>query len=293
MKVIQMNNILEHIHLWMADPVNNVIEPGSGLRAFDVPLVGFSHGDDDLFNFLKRDIGFDFYWTPEDAFLSAFPGESVSGNELTVIAWILPQTEHTRIGHRKVKEMPSIEWSKARHYGEKVNEKLRMYVVEMFMANGYQACAPVLLAGWTRAKSDRYGFASCWSERHAAYASGLGTFGLSDGLITPAGKAVRVGSIIVRKRYAATCRTYRKHNEWCLFHRNGKCRACIKRCPAGAISEKGHDKHRCREYIRNITALYVEQKQLGFKVNSCGLCQTGVPCEARRPLAGQEDLLVS
>jgi epoxyqueuosine reductase QueG len=30
------------------------------------------------------------------------------------------------------------------------------------------------------------------SERHAAYAAGLGTFGLCDGLITSVGKAVRV-----------------------------------------------------------------------------------------------------
>ena len=43
--------------------------------------------------------------------------------------------------------------------------------------------------------SEKYGMASCWSERHAAFVSGLGTFGLCDGLITPVGKAMRCGSV--------------------------------------------------------------------------------------------------
>jgi hypothetical protein len=32
--------------------------------------------------------------------------------------------------------MPSIEWSKARHYGEKVNEKLRLHIVDLLLADG-------------------------------------------------------------------------------------------------------------------------------------------------------------
>ena len=127
-------------------------------------------------------------------FALAFPGETVRADELSVIAWVLPQAEHTRMAHRKAEAMPSIEWSKARHYGEKVNEKLRLHIVDLLLA---------------------------------------------DGLITP----------------------------------------------AGAISEAGHDKVKCKEYIRKVTAVHVEREQLGFRVNSCGLCQTKVPCEARNPLA--------
>lgn len=46
---------------------------------------------------------------------------------------------------------------------------------------------------WSTALSTQYGFASSWSERHTAHFCGLGTFGVSDGLITSVGKAVRVG----------------------------------------------------------------------------------------------------
>jgi epoxyqueuosine reductase QueG len=269
----------------MDSRANNALEPGSELKAFSNPLVGFASGDDDLFRFLKTDIGIEFYWTPEEAFSIAFPEEKVLPNELSVISWVLPQTKSTRLAQNKAKDLPSIEWSKARHYGEKVNENLRLRVVDWFLNRGYLACAPVLLPQWSRAISDKYGFASCWSERHAAHVCGLGTFGLSDGLISPAGKAIRVGSVIVRKRYVPTQRPYKRYNEWCLFQAIGKCTACIQRCPARAISEAGHDKVKCKEHIRNVAAVHVEHDQLGFRVNSCGLCQTKVPCEFQNPIA--------
>ncbi len=283
-----MQSITTAIKEWMEIRANNAIEPGSDLAAFSTPLVGCASGADELFSFLKEDIGSEFYWTPVEAFSRAFPNDSVKASELSVISWVLPQTEHTRLAQRKAQGMPSIEWSRARHYGEKVNENLRRYVVDMFMAKGVQSCAPTLLPEWSRARSPKYGFASSWSERHAAYVCGLGTFGVSDGLITPAGKAVRVGSVIVKKQLTPTERIYKNHNEWCLYYTTGKCMMCARRCPAGAISSAGHDKERCRAYIRDVTARHVEKEQLGFKVNSCGLCQIRVPCEAKNPHAWKQ-----
>lgn len=277
-------NITTQIIAWLADSANNVLAPDSPFPAFEAPLVGAAAGDDPLFAFLKKDIGEDFYWTPEEAFKRAFPQSSVDAGELTVLAWVLPQTERTRLAHRKERELPSMEWSCARCYGEKVNENLRRYVVEFLATKGVDACAPVLSPAWEKRESRRYGFASSWSERHTAHVCGLGTFGLSDGLITPKGKAIRVGSVILQAQLPPTPRPYSTHNEWCLFYAKGKCRACIKRCPVGAISEAGHDKKRCKEYIRNVTATHVEREQLGVRVNSCGLCQTKVPCEGKNPV---------
>lgn len=64
-----------------------------------------------------------------------------------------------------------------------------------------------------------------------------------------------------------------------------ECRRCIGRCPAGALSKKGHDKITCREHIRNQTVPYVEE-HFGFKGYGCGLCQTKVPCESGIPVPG-------
>lgn len=278
-------DIKDFILQWMSRITNNCIEPGSDKHAFDQPLIGVASGIDPLFNFIKNDIGADFYWTPAEAFAHAFPESRVLPEHLSVISWILPQTWETRLAHRQQKNMPSIEWSKARHFGEMVNENLRKALVQYCIQHGVRACAPALLPQWQRNISNRYGFASSWSERHTAHIAGLGTFGLSDGLITAAGKAVRIGSVIVEYELAPSPREYTSHDQWCLFHTSGTCLACVRRCPAGAITKAGHDKEKCKRYIRETTRPYVEKEQLGWPVNSCGLCQTRVPCEYRNPYA--------
>ena len=58
---IVIMKITELIRAWMADSSNNFIEPGSTVPAFAEPLVGISSGKDDLFIFLKTDIGPDHY----------------------------------------------------------------------------------------------------------------------------------------------------------------------------------------------------------------------------------------
>ena len=65
-----------------------------------------------------------------------------------------------------------------------VNEKLRKHVVATLESKGHPAVAPSLTPQFSVRISPKYGFASTWSERHSTYASGLGTFGLCDGLIT-------------------------------------------------------------------------------------------------------------
>ncbi|MFA7562310.1 MAG: hypothetical protein WCY70_02610 [Methanoculleus sp.] len=81
---------------------------------------------------------------------------------------------------------------------------------------------------------------------------------------------------------AATPRLYDNRTAYCLHFSEKGCGACIRRCPAGAISADGHDKERCFAYIRERVVPFVES-DIGVPATSCGLCQAGVPCEARRP----------
>jgi len=154
--------------------------------------------------------------------------------------------------------------------------------VAVLQKNGYPALAPALSDQWARKESEKYVFASTWSERHAAYAAGLGTFGLCDGLITPRGKAIRTGSVVARIKIAPTPRPYTDHHAYCLFYTQGICGECIDRCPVGALSQAGHDKIKCRNHIRPVTADYVKT-HYGFDGYGCGLCQTKVPCESKIP----------
>ena len=167
-------------------------------------------------------------------------------------------------------------------FGEEFNAALRRHVVKTLKDNGYAAIAPMLTPNWTIVKSQRFSYASAWSERHAAHAAGLGTFGLCDGLITPKGKAMRTGSVVAKISLEPSVRLYSDHRAWCLFFAEGTCGKCIDRCPARAITEAGHDKEKCRQHLVKSREYVKETYQ--FEGYGCGLCQVGVPCEAGIPV---------
>ncbi len=259
----------------------NSLKNDKGEAAWRTPLVAFARGDDALFDEQKEDIG-PFYLTPPELFRLAYPELEFTAEELAVISWVLPQTRATRKAQRLENSLPAEGWSRARLYGENFNQLLRSQVVEWLHEADIAAVAPLLLPEWQMQELKRYGFASNWSERHATYIAGLGTFGLSDGLITAAGKAMRCGSVVARLPVAPAIRPYNKYNAYCLFYNQRTCGKCIERCPAEAISQAGHDKKRCASYIMEKTSPFAE-KSLGEPVSSCGLCQVKIPCEAGIP----------
>lgn len=273
-----MNSLIQN---FLNESSENNLGDGTGEKAFERALVGFSRGDDPLYEEYK-DVVASYHWTPVEVFALAFPETAVKAADLTVISWILPQTKVTKRDNRKEDFYPAERWARARIFGEEVNVKLRKHVLEALAGKGYKAVAPQLIPQWERKTSDRFVFASTWSERHAAHAAGLGTFGLCDALITPVGKAVRVGSVVAAVSIPPTPRPYANHREYCLFFSDATCGKCITRCPVGALSEAGHDKRKCVAHLHPVTDDYVKAN-FGFNGYGCGLCQTGVPCESGIP----------
>ena len=251
-------------------------QPTTGEPIFTGPLIGCADGRDPLFEQYKEIIG-RFHQTPGEVLDQAGIRET---EEVSVVSWILPASEETRASNRLQNRLPSILWVHMRHHGEAFNDVVRKAVVEAIGETGAAAVAPTLqdsFAGMRRTRDDRI-IGSNWSERHIAYAAGLGTFSLSDGLITPRGVAMRCGSVVTNAALAPTPRTAKNHTDHCLHFRNGTCGECRQRCPAGAISEKGHDKDRCRAYMHEVVEPAV-QERYQVKATGCGFCQSGVPCE--------------
>jgi epoxyqueuosine reductase QueG len=255
---------------------DNSLQNKTNEKAFAEPLVGFAGGNDSLFDDYKQHVG-PFHWTPLGIFTLTFPELTVTPEELTVISWILPQTNDTKSDNRAQTKWPAERWARARIYGEQFNESLRKHVVESLQKAGYEAVAPMLAPQWSRMESEKYGFASKWSERHAAYAAGLGTFGLCDGLITPLGKAMRTGSVVARIQVPPTPRPYTDHHAYCPHFSEIGCGKCIPRCPVAALSENGHDKKTCYKHTSVASRKYTK-KHYNFEGRGCGLCQTDVPC---------------
>lgn len=256
---------------------DNRLGPGRPEPAFAAPLVGFSSAADPLYRQYVDHIG-DFYLTPRRIYETAFPGDApVAAEQLTVISWILPSTPVTRKEQSGETRRPSERWARTRLFGERFNEILRRQVVAGLADAGVSAVAPMLADFWQRRMDGPYAPCSNWSERHAAYAAGLGTFGLCDGLITPLGKAVRIGSVVARIALPASRRPYSDHHAYCLHFAHGSCGKCIQRCPVNALSHGGHHKQRCMRYTEHGMRDFMMERY-GLDTYACGLCQAAVPC---------------
>jgi epoxyqueuosine reductase QueG len=273
---------------FIAGSPQNTLEDQTGEPAWDDALVGFASGSDPIWQQYKEYIG-PFHWTPWEVYSQHCPGEPAGAQELTVISWVLPQRPAVRQANRRAKKYPSEAWARVRVYGEAFNAALRRHLVETLTRMGRAAVAPMLVPNWTVVQSARFSYASSWSERHAAHAAGLGTFGLCDGLITSRGKAVRAGSVVARIAMEPTPRPYADHRAYCLYFAKGTCGKCIDRCPARAITATGHDKEKCRRHLVRSREYVI--KNYHFEGYGCGLCQVGVPCEAGIPVKAAREAL--
>jgi len=273
---------------FIAQSPQNTLGDESGEPSWEDVLVGFASGADPIWQQYKEYVG-PFHWTPWEVFNQHFPHEPARVGELSVISWVLPQRKEVRQASRKAKKFPAESWARVRVFGEAFNGALRRHLVAALNGLGVSAVAPLQVPNWTTLKSSRFSYASTWSERHAAYAAGLGTFGLCDGLITAKGKASRIGSVVAKIALAPTPRPYYDHHAYCLFFTKGNCGKCIDRCPVHAITEAGHDKEKCRQHLQR-SREYVK-KAYRFEGYGCGLCQVGVPCEAGIPVKAARQAL--
>jgi len=255
-------------------------------RFFDSPLVGFARGEDHIFTTIRKEIGME-SMTPQQALLNAVlprgASFSIKPEEISVISWVLPINSAVREKNRLQKTGPADEWCYTRNDGERFNIELRRRVVNWLEAGGYLAAAPFLLPEFRIIRDPaRHNFTSTWSERHIAYACGLGTFSINNALITPRGIAHRLGSVVVNTRLPATPRSYDGLMDYCLFSKG--CVACTKRCPVGAISKEGLNKDICYQMNSLSREAVALRERLGLEKIGCGLCQVGVPCEDRIPV---------
>ena len=273
---------------------------------WEPPLVGVASGDDEYFDFLKEHIGA-FHWSPMDAFQLKYNDapqnipvsttdaptvaqtnqrgiSTIAPANLRVVSIAFPQTMETKETQIAETLCPSRNWIVSRGEWEPLLKTFSGRLVAALEAKGIRAVSIDLQPEFSVVRTGPLGLASTWSHRHYAYAAGLGTFGLSDGLITEKGKAVRFTSLIIEAPVEITDRKYTGPYDWCLFYKNGSCGKCINRCPVQAISFEGHDKNTCLAYEDYFEEHYwpdgLDRKDY---ITGCGLCQVGIPCQDKRP----------
>lgn len=247
-----MKNIIE-------STICETVAAAAGKTSYRKPLVGFAGAGDPLFNELKKAVG-PGHLLPRDILPEA----------AAVAAFFVPFTRELVETNRKHTYV-SREWAEA--YIE-TNTLISLCCERL----GEELSSRGVKAAWQQPTHnfDPAQLISYWSHKHAAFISGLGTFGLHHMLITPLGCAGRLGSIVFDRPVTPTPRPA-SHS--CLYHLEGKCKACVKICPAGALTPEGLDKQKCYRRLLEVDTHYGDLDLCDV----CGKCATGGPCAVSAP----------
>lgn len=218
------------------------------------PVFAYADAKDPLFTYYKTLIG-----------PSHFLPQELLPESKTVVTYFLP-FEETLCSTNLSGRLSSLEWGQAyletNRLISEINEHLAMQLAE----KGYTTSK--LSASYPY---DEKRLVSDWSQRHVAYAAGLGTFGINHMLITSSGCAGRIGSFVTDLLIEPT---RRPETEYCLYKSRGTCGLCVEHCVNNALFFDHFDRHRCHEMcLENANHL----KKLGF-ADVCGKCVVGMPC---------------
>ena len=233
-----------------------------GMKIYEPPVFGFASAGDEIFARYKLpDVIGENFMAPSEWLSEA----------RSVISFYLPYTEKVRLANALDFSWPSAEWLHGRYDGQLFIKELCLYLHRLLTDAGYACLSPAFDPRLKTGNANNR-FSSNWSERHAAYACGLGTFGLTRGIITEKGSCIRFGSLITALELPVDARPYSGVYEYCTM-----CGACAAHCPAKAISlDGGKDNELCSAFLDR--TLEKHRPRYG-----CGKCQVSVPCSSKIP----------
>lgn len=269
----------------------NVLEDFQATPIFERPIMGVTEAGDDIFG-VFRSVVSSRHIRPADLLRSRDPRWSAR-NTVKVVSWALPFSREIPASNRG-REWPSALYSVARNNGAALIHQTLGRIVRILRERGYASIAPALTQEYDAFRSWEFTYSSTWSERHVAYAAGLGRFGLNGCLITARGTNVRLASIVTTLPLDVTVKKRPDHRASCLENGGEGCGLCVERCPVGAISRQGFDKARCYGRRQAIREKFLEpysqkfglhpspivkggRRESGFSLG-CALCMSDVPC---------------
>lgn len=295
-------NLYQYLEgLILDSSLNRLPEQYGGDRIFDLPLIGVSRGDDSIFEKYKEVVGPEHLTPLEMWAANGLETAGDSASHLRILSMVFPYGKRIREESRTAVRMPAEIYCVGRNYANAFIRDVQQKTTQYFESQGFRSLSASLSPPFrilTQRKQPQ--FYSTWSERHLAFAAGLGTFSLHEAMITEAGCNVRFGSVITDAPLDVTPRKSDEPYANCLYYATGKCRECAKRCPADAITEAGHDKIKCRKYGEIVSKEMNERLGALLKPHQrniagigivtshpvgCAFCQFGVPCMDRNPRA--------
>lgn len=238
-----------------------------------VPLVGFADAAHPYILNIRQAVSPD-HGLPQDI----IPDAKI------VIAYFIPFTKEVSESNSEKSWLASREWAVAYEETNAMFVRLNEYLVTEIRKMGYKAAFPENAVTFDNKK-----LISNWSHRHFAFAAGLGTFGLNNLMITESGCCGRYSSIVTDLDAEPDSP---QTEEFCLYKRNGSCGVCVKRCPSGALTTDGYDRHKCyeiclknAEVYNDLGCSYTDENGRPVSAGSdvCGKCAVCLPCSFKSP----------
>ena len=255
---VQIEKKIEKI---IFDFVSKYMENPDIKTSWKKPLVAFASADDPLFQKLKE-VANPNHLIPDDILMGA----------KSVITYFLPFDESIPISNMNGRNS-SKEWARAYVDTNILIAKLNDYLIETI--KGMEARAAKLNPNLNM---DYEKLISVWSNRHVAYISGLGTFGLNNMLITKNGCCGRLGNLVTDLELKPT---KRPEHEYCLYKFNESCAYCVDKCVNDALFKDRFDRFKCFEMCLENEKLHNDLKD---EAQVCGKCLTVVPCSFNNPV---------
>jgi epoxyqueuosine reductase QueG len=125
-----------------------------------------------------------------------------------------------------------------------------------------------------------------WSHKHLGYLAGLGRFGTHCMLITTAGCAGRLGSLVTDAELGE--HPLIATREACLLKAGKACGLCVEACPVNALKANAFDRRSCWERLKENRAGIDYFSDLPETTHVCGKCAAMMPCSFGNPVARLE-----
>lgn len=245
--------------LELADFITRTIEHevahSGGITAYRQPLVGFVAASDPGFADLRKVVE-PTHMLPQDL----LPGAR------SVVSFFVPFAPDVVTANQNGGDRVAREWAVAYVETNALIGRITARLIQRLAGRGVRAAAEPATGNF-----DASTLISRWAHKSVAVLAGLGSFGLHHLIITDAGCAGRLGSLVIDAGLPIHKPIPR---ERCLFFHDGSCTECLMNCPAGALDADGSiDKQACWRRCQDVARDFGD---LGAP-HICGKCSVG-PC---------------
>ncbi len=194
-----------------------------------------------------------------------------------VIVFFIPFKKDLVTENRKG-DRPCLNWGRAYVQTNDLIGRLTQALGDLLAARGFKS-------GLTPATHnfDEIKLMARWSHKHLAYLVNLGRFGIHHMLITPAGSAGRLGSLVTEAELGD--HPLIETSAACLLKAGKTCGQCINACPVGALSEDRFERRRCWDRLTENQRTLAYFSDLPESTHVCGKCVALMPCSFKNPVA--------